>query len=109
MRGGSVIRTYDTRKKGTTKVFVVIKDNKSSSVVVGNQAISTDMGFQFYVDDYVAEQIHKCELYLDGLTPRLRVKEGETLFVPEENDEYKRQKEIEELEQKLKELKGDAE
>lgn len=103
-----MIKTYDTRQPDTIKVFMVVKDKEVTSVTIGNQAVPTEQGFQFYVDDYIADQIHKCELYIDGLTPKLRVKEGETLFVPEECDEYKRQKEIEELEKKLKELKGDA-
>lgn len=107
MRGDLVIRIYDERRRGTTKVFVVIKDNKVSSVVIGNQSVSTDRGFQFYVDNYVAEQIHKCELYIDGLTPKLRVKEGEQLFVPKECEAYKKQKEIEELEQRLQQLKAE--
>lgn len=104
-----MIKIYPEKKENTTKVFFVVNKNKVTSVLVGNQVISDRKGIQFYVDDYVAEQIHKCNLYIDGLTPKLIVKEGETLFVPEENDEYKKQKEIEELEKKLKELKGDAE
>lgn len=104
-----MIKTYDNRQPGTTKVFMVVKDNEVTSVIIGNQAVATEQGYQFYVDDYIAEQIDKCELVMDGLTPKLQVREGEILFVPEENDEYKKQKEIEELEQKIKELKGDAE
>lgn len=98
-----MIKTYNDSDIGRTRVFFVF----DGGVVVGNRSICTHAGIQFYVDDYVAEQIHKCELYFDGFTPKLRVKEGETLFVPEENDEYKKRKKIEELEQKLKELKGD--
>jgi len=104
-----MIKTYDNRQPGTTKVFMVVKDNEVTSVIIGDQAVATEQGYQFYVDDYIAEQIDKCELVMDGLTPKLQVREGEILFVPEENDEYKKQKEIEELEQKIKELKGDAE
>lgn len=104
-----LIRTYRERDGDKVKVFFSIKDNNVTSVTIGNQTVPTEQGFQFYVNDYIADQIHKCELYIEGLTPKLRVKEGETLFVPEECDEYKKQKEIEELEKKLKELKGDAE
>src|SRR5690625_3644639 len=104
-----MIKTYDNRQPGTTKVFMVGKDNEVTSVIIGDQAVATEQGYQFYVDDYIAEQIDKCELVMDGLTPKLQVREGEILFVPEENDEYKKQKEIEELERKIKELKGDAE
>lgn len=107
-----MIKTYETREikdKSKVKVFFAVKDDVVTNITIGNQTVPTEQGFQFYVDDYIADQIHKCELYIDGLTPKLRVKEGETLFVPEECDEYKKQKEIEELEKKLKELKGDAE
>lgn len=103
-----MIKIYEDNKGKQTKVCFTIKNNEITSVTVGNQAVMTKQGIQFYVDDYVAEQIHKCELVFDGLTPKLVLKEGETLFMPEENDEYKKQKEIEELERKLKELKGDA-
>lgn len=99
------IETYDTRQPGTTKVFFKVADGSVASVIVGNQAVSTDSGYQFYVDDYVAEQIDKCELYLEGFTPKLRLKEGETLVIPTEVE--RKQKEIEELERKLKELKGE--
>lgn len=103
-----MIKTYADFDVTRVKVFYSVKDNNVTGVTVGNQSVPTEQGFQLYVDYYVAEQIHKCELYIDGLTPKLRVKEGETLFVPDENDEYKKQKEIEELEKRLKELKGDA-
>ena len=103
------MQIYHENKGDKIKVFFEICEGIPSSVLIGNRVVPTKQGIQFYVDDYVADQIHKCELYIDGLTPKLRLKEGETLFVPEECDEYKRQKEIEELEKKLKELKGDAE
>lgn len=101
-----MIKTYDSNVRGKTKVFFVIdKEGKVISRIVGNQAINVDAGFQFYVDDYVADQIDKCELYLEGLIPKLRLKEGEELDVPDELE--KRQREIEELENRLKELRGD--
>lgn len=100
-----MIKAYSERKKGLTKVFFTVNDEGSvSSITVGNQAVSTEKGFQFYVNDYVAEQIDKCELYMDGLTPKLRLREGETLDVPTEEEE--KEKEIKELETKLKQLKG---
>jgi len=102
-----VIKIYEDNKGKQTKVCFTIKNNEITSVTVGNQAVMTKQGIQFYVDDYVAEQIHKCNLYIDGLTPKLIVKDGETLIVPEENDEYKKRKEIEELEERLQELKAD--
>lgn len=106
---GDVMITYAKKGVGRTKVFFVVDEKGNvSGKKVGNQVVSVEQGFQFYVDDYVAEQIDKFELIIDGFTPKLVLKEGETLFVPEECDEYKKQKEIEELERKLKELKGDA-
>lgn len=98
------IKTYDTHRPGATKVFFKVIDGVVASVIIGNHAVSKDSGYQFYVDDYVAEQIEKCEMHLDGLVPKLKLKEGETLVIPTE--EEMKQKEIEELERKLKELKG---
>ena len=104
-----MVNVYDEYKVGRTKVFLAIKDKEITSVITGNSAVVKDeAGVQFYLDDYVAEQIHKFNLVMDGFEPKLELKEGEQLFVPEENNEYKKQKEIEELEKKLKELKGDA-
>lgn len=100
-----MIKTYSENKKGRTKVFFKVREDIVSSVIVGNQAVSTEQGYQFYVKDYVADQIDKCELYMDGLTPKLRLKEGESLDVPTEEEE--KEKEIQELENKLKQLKGD--
>ena len=102
-----MIKIYEEHDAGRVKVFFVIEDGVSSGVLVGNKTIATKQGIQFYVDDYVAEQIHKFNLVMDGLTPRLTVKDGETLIVPEENDEYKKRKEIEELEERLQELKAE--
>jgi len=102
-----MIKTYEEHDVGRVRVFFVIENGIVSGVLVGNKTIATKQGMQFYVDDYVAEQIHKCNLYIDGLTPRLTVKDGETLIVPEENDEYKKRKEIEELEERLQELKAE--
>lgn len=100
-----MIKTYNDSDIGRTRVFFVF----DGSVVVGNRSICTRAGIQFYVDDYVAEQIHKFNLVMDGFEPKLELKDGEQLFVPKECEAYKKKKEIEELERKLKELKGDAE
>ncbi len=97
------IETYDTRQPGTTKVFFKVVDGDVASVIIGNRAVSTDRGYQFYVDDYVADQIDKCELFMDGLTPKLRLKEGETLEVPEKTE---KEKEIERLEYELEKAKN---
>jgi len=101
-----MIKTYYQQEKGLEKVFFVLKDGKVTSVVVGNKAVSHEAGIQFYVEDYVAEQLHKCELYIDGFTPKLKLKDGEKLFVSEESEAYKKQKKIEELEKRLKKLKA---
>lgn len=104
------IKIYGEPDEKVIKVFFRVDDSGNvASVAIGNNAVNYGKGFQFYVDDYVAEQIHKFNLVMDGFEPKLELKDGETLFVPEECDEYKKQKEIEELERKLKELKGDAE
>lgn len=100
-----MIKTYKTFTQGRTKVFFATSDNEVTSVTVGNAAVNMEQGFQFYVDDYVAEQIHKCELVLDGLTPKLVLKEGETLDIPTEEDE--KEKEIKELEERLQQLKAE--
>ena len=102
-----MIKIYEEKDDKKTKVCFTIQDNRISSVIVGNQAVMTKQGFQFYVDDYVAEQIHKFNLKMDGLEPKLELKEGEQLFVPKECEAYKKQKEIEELEKRLNELKAD--
>ena len=99
------IKTYSKQEDGTTKVFFVVKDNLVMGVKIGNQVVSLDTGFQFYVDDYVAEQIHKCEMHLDGFTARLRVRKGEVLDVPTDED---KENEIAELQRKLEKLKGDV-
>lgn len=88
------IQTYDTRQPGTMKVFFKVHDGKVASVIVGNRAVSTERGYQFYVDDYVADQIDKCELYFDGLSPSLRVKEGEEIEVPEKSEKEKRREQL---------------
>ena|SRR5690625_1045718 len=97
------IETYDTKEKGTIKVFFKVSDGNVTSIIIGNRAVSTDRGYQFYVDDYVANQIDKCELFMDGLTPKLRLKEGETLCVPEKTE---KELEIERLKYELEQLEN---
>jgi hypothetical protein len=103
------IKIYDNNDTGNrTKVFFAVNDdNKIDSVTVGNSAVPVRKGFQFFVDDYVANQIDKTELVLTGGYPSLKVKDGEEIEVPTEEQE--KQREIEELERKLKELKGEPE
>ena len=97
------IETYDTRQPGTIKVFFKVVNGNVTSVIIGNQAVSAERGYQFYVDDYVADQIDKCELFMDGLSPKLRLKDGETLEVPEKSE---KDKEIERLEYELEQAKN---
>lgn len=100
-----MIKTYDKPKEGRTKVFFVInEDGETTSIQVGNNVVPTGKGFQFFVDDYVAGQIDKCELVIEG-SPTLAVKEGEVIHIPEESEEYKRRKRIEELKEELRRLK----
>ena len=97
------IETYDTRQPGTTKIFIRVIDGDVMSVIVGNRAVSSDRGYQFYVEDHVADQIDKCTLYLDGLTPGLRVKDGVELDVPEKTE---KELEIERLKFELEQLES---
>jgi len=101
-----MIEIYDNKGFGRTKVFFSINANDLNTVYIGNNVVSTEQGFQFYVDDYVAEQIHKCELYLDGLTPKLRLKEGEELEVPQKTE---KELEIERLKYELERLQNEEE
>lgn len=99
-----MIKIYNESSPGRTKVFFVVRDGQVSRVITGNHAVSTEQGLQFYVDDYVADQIYKCELYIDGLEPKLIVKEGETIEVPEKSE---KEKEIERLKFELEKLQNE--
>lgn len=99
-----MIKTYGNHDKNRVKVFFIAEDGEVQGFIIGNQTIPNKQGFQFYVDYYVAQQLDKCELYFDGLIPKLRLKEGEELEIPSEIEEKER--EIEELERRLKELKN---
>lgn len=99
------IETYRDNPDGKlVKVFFSVENGNVTGVTVGNQAIPVEQGFQFFVEPHVAVQIDKCELYMDGLTPRLRVKEDEELEIPDEKE-----KRIRELEEELERLKSEAE
>lgn len=101
-----MVKIYNESGPGRTKIFFVVRDGRVSRVITGNHAVSTEQGLQFYVDDYVAEQIYKCELYIDGLEPKLIVKEGETIEVPEKSE---KEKEIERLKFELEKLQNEEE
>lgn len=96
------IKTYEESKPNTEKVFFKVRDGEIVSVVVGNHVVPVGVGYQFYVEKHVAEQIEKCEFYLDGFEPKLRLKEGEELIIPELDENEQR---ILELEYELERLK----
>lgn len=103
------IDIYESSNNGKyIKVFFVIRDGKPMSVKVGNQVVPVEKGIQMYVEKHVGYQIDKCELSMDGLEPKLTVREGEVIEVPGEveAEKIKNRKEIEGLEKRLKELKN---
>jgi len=101
-----MVNVYDEYKVGRTKVFLVIKDKEITSVITGNRAVVKDeAGIQFYLDDYIVEQLDKFNIEIDGGSPVLILKNGETIDEPTEK--IKKQREIEKLEKKLQELKAE--
>lgn len=101
-----MVDVYDNYKTGRTKVFLVIKDKEITSVITGNRAVVKDeAGIQFYLDDYIVEQLDKFDIEINGGSPILTLKEGETIEEPTE--EIKRQREIQELEERLQQLKAE--
>jgi len=99
------IETYDSRKPGTMEVFFKVVDGAVVSVIIGNKSVSKDRGYQFYVEDYVAEQLDKCELMFDGVSPKLKLREGETLDVPIKTE---KELEIERLRRELEALEEEG-
>src|SRR5690625_7251794 len=101
-----MVNVYDEYKVGRTKVFLVIKDKEITSVITGNRAVVKDeSGIQFYLDDYIVEQLDKFNIAIDGGSPVLILKEGETINEPTEK--IKKQREIQKLEKRLEKLKAD--
>lgn len=99
------IETFKDNPGGKlVKVFFSIENDTVVGISIGNQVVPVEQGFQFFVEPHVALQIDKCELYMDGLTPRLRVIDGEELEIPDEKE-----KRIRELEEELERLKSEAE
>ncbi len=99
------IETYRDNPDGKyVKVFFSVENGNVTGVTIGNQVVPVDQGFQFFVEPHVALQIDKCEMYMDGFTPKLRVIEGEEIEVPDEKE-----KRIRELEEELERLKNEAE
>lgn len=104
MSGETEIKVYNRKQTGLVKLFFEVNDGQVQSVAVGDQVVTKEQGFQFYVDDYVADQIDKCAFTMEEFTPKLVLREGEELIIPTEEQE--RQKEIEELEKRLRQLTG---
>ncbi|GGB26959.1 hypothetical protein GCM10011409_00290 [Lentibacillus populi] len=99
------VKTYedDNRHDKVRIFFNVDKEGNVSSVLMGNQAIPSRQGHQFYVDEYVALQVDKIEIINPGM-PILKVKDGEEIEIP---DEVKQNEDkIKRLEKELNELKG---
>jgi len=89
------IETYKNEDFGRVKAFFSTNDeNDNLTIHLGNGVVVNETGFQFYIDDYVAAQIDKCELYMEGFRPKLRVKEGETLEVPTKTVKQLREEEL---------------
>ena len=99
-----MIKTYKNSDGGKVKVFFVLDDdNNITSVKMGNRVVPVEQGFQFYVDDYVAQQIDKVGIDFSDGKPHLI--EKETIELPQKSE---KEKEIERLEKELRELR-DAE
>lgn len=100
-----MVTIYKKPNPDRIKVFLTIDNNKITSVTVGNNAIVKDFGIQFYLDDYVADQIDKFNVDIKGLKPTLYLKDGEKLDFPPK--EKAKQAEIRKLEQRLRQLKAE--
>ena len=98
-----IIKTYSTKQDNTTKVFFGFDGDKLSNILVGNRAVPRTSGYQFYVDDYVADQIDKVDIDFNNGKPTLVVKEGETINKPQKTEKELR---MEELQRELEELKN---
>ncbi len=102
-----MINVYENNEEGDkVKVFYAVKYGELSTSTLGNSAISKTSGIQFYVDDYVALQLDKMDITMDGFTPKLELKEGEELIVPEKSE---KEKEIERLKKELERLQAEEE
>lgn len=103
--GDYMIQTYKNSKDGKVKVFFVVDDdNNIESVKVGNRVVPVESGYQYYVDKEVAEQIDKVTLDFSENKPRIVLKEGEEITIPEKTE---KEKEIERLEMELERLRED--
>lgn len=97
---------YENTDGDKVKVFFAIKDGEIRSTTVGSSAISKKSGIQFYVDEGVSLQLYKMNFSMDGLKPKLELKEGEELEVIEKSE---KEKEIERLKKELERLQEEDE
>lgn len=99
-----MIEIFEKNEDGDkTKVFLAIEDGEVSTITIGNRSVSKKTGIQFYVDEYVALQLYKMHFTMDGLRPKLEMRDGEELVIPEKSD---KEKEIERLRKQLEELEN---
>jgi len=97
---------YNNRDGDKVRVFISVRENEVTGISTGNLLVPTNLGIQIFVDNHVAEQIHKFDFIMDGLTPKLRLREGETLDIPEKTE---RELEIERLKYELEKLQNEDE
>lgn len=99
-----MISIYDKNIDGDkVKVFISLRNGAAHSTTLGNNAVSKVAGVQFYVDEYVSVQLDKTEFYMNGLQPKLKIKDGEELIIPEKSE---KEKEIERLRKELERLEN---
>src|SRR5699024_10856695 len=99
-----MIKTYKNSDGGKVKVFFVLDDdNNITSVKMRNRVVLVEQGLQYYVYDYVAQQIDKDGIEFSDGKPQLI--EKETSELPQKSE---KEKEIERLVKELRELR-DAE
>lgn len=99
-----MINVYDSNIDGDkVKVFIAIEDGNKTTITVGNHAMSKKSGIQFYVDEHVSTQLDKLTFSMDGLNPKLALKEGEEIEEPQKTEKELR---MEELQRELEELQN---
>ncbi|MCR6111747.1 hypothetical protein HXA35_15470 [Bacillus sp. A301a_S52] len=82
------IEVYHERAHGLMKVFLAIDDEGNIiSRKTGNRVLALESGIQFYVQHYIADQIDKVDVKMEGLLPVLTVRDGEEIETPEEPDQ----------------------
>jgi len=101
-----MINVYSDNGNNRVKVFLVLDDNgEVISVKMGNRIVPDKQGYQFYIDDYIARQIDKFIITMKNGKPNFELREGETIIEPDE--QLEKQREIERLEKRLRELKAE--